>query len=90
MPIQSRAASVEAIFTVADWFETSDGDGYSAGTEVRAEADAQGAEASGGNAVFMVRCDVLPNSAGALGIDATAFQPPLRGRPHDIPYLPAR
>ena len=48
VPIQSRAASVGGIFTVADWFETSDGDGYSSGPEVRAEADGQGAEASGG------------------------------------------
>ena len=74
VPIQSRAASVGGIFTVADWFETSDGDGYSSGPEVRTEADGQGAEASGGQVIFMVRCDVLPNGAGALGISATAFQ----------------
>ena len=63
----------EASLRLQIGFETSDGDGYSSGPEVRAEADAQGAEASGGNVVFMVRCDVLPNGAGALGIEATAF-----------------
>ena len=74
VPLQSGAPPVGAISTFSNWFETSDGDGYYSGAEVRAEANGHGTEASGGKVIFMIRCDVLPNSVGELGIRATAFQ----------------
>ena len=74
VPIQSRAAAVGGAAPFSNWFETSSGDGYLSGVDIRAEADGHGTEASGGNVVFMIRCDALPNSIGELGVNATAFQ----------------
>ena len=74
VPFQSRAPAVGGVSTFSNWFETADGDGYYSGAEVRAEANGHGTEATGGNVIFMIRCDVFPDSAGELGINATAFQ----------------
>ena len=74
VPIQSRAAAVGGAAPFSSWFETSNGDGYLSGVDVRAEADGHGTEAAGGKVIFMIRCDALPNSTGELGVNATAFQ----------------
>ena len=74
VPFQFRAPSVGGVSTFSNWFETADGDGYYSGANAQAEANGHGTEASGGKVIFMIRCDVLPDSAGELGINATAFQ----------------
>ncbi|MYD53287.1 MAG: hypothetical protein F4W96_03125 [Chloroflexi bacterium] len=74
VPFQSISATVGGASPFAFWWETSSGNAYSSGVDVRAAAEGHGTEASAGRVLFMIRCDVQPDARGELIIRATALQ----------------
>jgi len=74
VPFQSVAATVGGATPFSFWVETPDGDDYSSGVDVRAAADGHGTEATDGNVLFMIRCDVVSYERGKLALRATALQ----------------
>ena len=77
VPFQGRAASVGAVTTFSNWFESLTGgdyDSYQSGADVGAPIEGHGTTASGGDVIFLVSCNTADNDKGTLRISVTALQ----------------
>lgn len=77
VPFQGRAASVGAVTTFSNWFESRTGseyDSYQSGADVGVPVEGHGTTVSGGSVIFLVSCTAVDNDQGTLRISVTALQ----------------